>query len=152
MAVVLLTGMSGVGKSTVLAELGRRGHRVVDTDEGDWVEQVAVPGWDGTVPHWRVQPMTALLDDHDLHLHERRDGHRSGHLFLAGTVANQGVFADRFTGVVLLTVPVQVALRRIATRTTNRFGRAEDERRRIVADFAHVEPLLRRCCAAARRT
>jgi dephospho-CoA kinase len=28
--VVLVTGMSGTGKSTVLDELARRGHRVVD--------------------------------------------------------------------------------------------------------------------------
>jgi len=33
---VLVTGMSGTGKSTVLGELRRRGHRVVDTDyDGD---------------------------------------------------------------------------------------------------------------------
>jgi dephospho-CoA kinase len=30
---VLVTGMSGTGKSAVLAELERRGHRVVDKDE-----------------------------------------------------------------------------------------------------------------------
>jgi predicted ATPase len=29
---ILITGMSGTGKSTLLAELGRRGHRTVDTD------------------------------------------------------------------------------------------------------------------------
>jgi len=31
-----VTGMSGAGKSTVLAELARRGHAVVETDEGGW--------------------------------------------------------------------------------------------------------------------
>ena len=33
---ILLTGMSGTGKSTALIELARRGFDVVDTDEGDW--------------------------------------------------------------------------------------------------------------------
>jgi dephospho-CoA kinase len=30
--------MSGTGKSSVLAELGRRGYRVVDTDDPGWRE------------------------------------------------------------------------------------------------------------------
>lgn len=34
--------MSGVGKSTALAELARRGYATVDTDEGPWVEVVEV--------------------------------------------------------------------------------------------------------------
>lgn len=33
---VLVTGMSGTGKSTVLAELARRGFEAVDTDEPGW--------------------------------------------------------------------------------------------------------------------
>jgi adenylate kinase len=33
---VLVTGMSGVGKTTVLDELRRRGHFAVDTDYGGW--------------------------------------------------------------------------------------------------------------------
>ena len=36
MARVLLTGMSGAGKSTVLDELRRRGHLTVDTDYDGW--------------------------------------------------------------------------------------------------------------------
>jgi dephospho-CoA kinase len=32
MTTILVTGMSGTGKSTALAALARRGHRVVDTD------------------------------------------------------------------------------------------------------------------------
>jgi adenylate kinase family enzyme len=38
MTTVLVTGRSGTGKSTALAELARRGHRVVDTDYGDWID------------------------------------------------------------------------------------------------------------------
>ena len=37
---VLVTGMSGTGKSTVLIEFGQRGHRVVDTDYSGWTEDV----------------------------------------------------------------------------------------------------------------
>jgi dephospho-CoA kinase len=33
MSRILLTGMSGTGKSSALAELGRRGYRIVDTDD-----------------------------------------------------------------------------------------------------------------------
>jgi predicted ATPase len=33
---VLITGMSGTGKSTVLAELAQRGFRAVDPDEPGW--------------------------------------------------------------------------------------------------------------------
>ena len=133
MAVVLLTGMSGVGKSTVLGELARLGHRVVDTDRGGWIEAGSVAGQAIPEPLWRADRITALLD-----------GHAAGHLFLAGTVANQGAFYDRFAAVVLLTVPVDVALDRLGTRTTNDFGKRDAERARVVADFAEVEPLLRR--------
>jgi broad-specificity NMP kinase len=38
MSRVLVTGMSGTGKSSALAELGRRGYRVVDTDDPGWRE------------------------------------------------------------------------------------------------------------------
>jgi thymidylate kinase len=49
---------------------------------------------------------------------------------------------------VLLTVPVDVALARLATRTTNDFGKHADERARVTADFAEVEPVLRRRATA----
>ena len=40
MAVLLVTGMSGAGTSTVLDALARRGHRTVDTDEPGWIHDV----------------------------------------------------------------------------------------------------------------
>jgi predicted ATPase len=41
---VLVTGMSGTGKSSALAELGRRGYRVVNTDDPGWTEGVDSAG------------------------------------------------------------------------------------------------------------
>ncbi|MBC7290928.1 MAG: AAA family ATPase [Actinotalea sp.] len=125
--------MSAVGKSTVLAELARRGHRVVDTDEDDWIEHVPVPGQSEPEPVWRADQMSVLLDTREF-----------GTLFVAGTVANQGAFYDRFDAVVLLSAPVDVMLERLATRATNDFGTSPADRARVVADTAAVEPLLRR--------
>ena len=124
MPAVLLTGMSGVGKSTVLAELAARGIHTVDTDYGDWIEVI-----DGE-RLWREGRIAALLD-------------MPGEVVLAGTVANQGAFYDRLAGVVLLTVPVEEALRRIDARSTNDWGKRPEDRVAIERDFAEVEPLLR---------
>jgi shikimate kinase len=124
-SVVLLTGMSGAGKSTVLTRLAARGHTVVDTDDGDWIDPTAEPVW-------RADRVTALLD---AHIH--------GHLFIAGTVVNQGEFYPRFDAVVLLTGPVDVLLARIAARTENPFGKDPADRARIEQDTAKFEPVLR---------
>jgi dephospho-CoA kinase len=121
---ILVTGMSGTGKSSALAELARRGFRTVDTDE---------PGWkDGEL--WREDRMAELLAE---------DG---GTLFVSGCVENQGRFYDRFDAVVLLSAPADVMLARIAARTNNPFGKSPEERKRILADLSEVEPLLRAGC------
>jgi dephospho-CoA kinase len=131
MAVVLVTGMSGVGKSAVLEELARRGHRVVDTDYGGYSEEVASS--DGAVEQlWREERIDALL---------RKSA--GGVLFVSGTVANQGKFYPRFDAVVLLHAPTDVILQRVAARDTNDFGKSDAERERILQDLATVEPLLR---------
>lgn len=64
-------------------------------------------------------------------------------LFVAGCASNQGLFYDRFDAVVLLSVPREILLQRIATRVTNPFGKSAVERRRIIDDLETVEPLLR---------
>ncbi|KAB7760537.1 MULTISPECIES: AAA family ATPase [Mycobacteriaceae] len=125
-AAILVTGMSGVGKSTALCGLAERGYVTVDTDDGDWIEVV-----DGE-PLWREPLIDALLN-------QRRDAP----LFVQGTVANQWRFYDRFDAVVLLTAPTEVVLDRLRRRTNNPFGKSADERARILADIAEVEPLLR---------
>ena len=89
MKAVLVTGMSGVGKSAALSELRRRGHLTVDTDEPGWTEWSDVDG--GYI--WREQRLYELLS-----------ADRETTLYISGTVSNQGRFYPLFDAVVLLSV------------------------------------------------
>lgn len=123
---ILVTGMAGVGKSTVLTHLARRGFTTADTDDGGWIHVV-----DGE-PLWREPLIAALLD---------RPRHQT--LFVAGAVANQVGFYDRFDAIMLLSAPIAVVFDRLARRTNNPFGKSEADRQRVAADILDVEPLLR---------
>ncbi len=140
MARILVTGISGVGKSSALVELGRLGYRVVDTDEPGWREYRRYPEPIDELHRgeflWVEERMNALL--------ESGDDVRS--LFVAGGVRNQAKFYDRFDAVVLLSAPVEVMLDRVARRTTNDYGKSALERAEILADLAEIEPLLRQSC------
>jgi shikimate kinase len=118
---VLVTGMSGVGKSTLLAELSRRGHATVDTDYDGWTRP------DG---QWDEERMGRLL--------------RRPDLVVSGTVANQGRFYDRFDHVVLLTAPLATLLERVGKRVGNPYGKKPEHRSEIARYVEEVEPLLRR--------
>jgi len=128
---MLVTGLSGAGKTTALAGLARRGFETLETDVEPWSEWSDEAG--GYV--WDEERVDALL---------RRDFPTT--LFVSGAVSNQGRFYDRFDEVVLLSAPAEVLLQRIGSRTTNPFGKTAEERERILADLAEVEPLLRATC------
>lgn len=128
---VLVTGMSGTGKSAALQALGERGHRVVDTDTGQWSHWVASP--DGSPDWiWREDAIAALLATY-----------QHGCLFVAGCKTNQGRFYPQFDHIALLSAPADVLLARIAARTSNPYGKHPAERALILRDIAEVEPLLR---------
>ncbi len=136
---ILVTGMSGTGKSSALAELGRRGYRVVDTDDPGWREYRAYAEPADELHRgewlWVEEKITAVLDS---------DDGRS--LFVQGCVRNQSKFYDRFDAVVLLSAPADVILDRIARRTTNSYGKTPIERAMILHDLTRIEPLLRDTC------
>lgn len=128
--------MSGTGKSSVLQELARRGHRTVDTDSDEWCEWVmdarGARDW-----VWREDRMDGLLASH-----------ANGALFVAGCKSNQGRFYPRFDAVVLLSAPAAVLLERIATRRNNPYGKSPQERALVLEHLDTVEPLLRATATA----
>src|SRR5438034_10242061 len=139
MSRILVTGISGTGKSSALAELGRRGYPVVDTDDPGWrVYREYVESSDELHRGewlWVEERMTMLLDS---------DDGRS--LFVEGCSANQSKFYERFNAVVLLSAPADVILDRVADRTPNNYGKTPLERAMILDDLATVEPVLREGC------
>lgn len=127
---VLLPGMSGSGKSTILRGLAARGVPVVDADDDGWsrwqIGPDGEPDW-----MWDEDAMAELLAARPT-------------VVVAGCSANQGRFYDRFEHVVLLTAPVEELLDRVARRTDNPFGSTSQQREKIRRDTEEVVPLLRR--------
>ena len=112
MSRILVIGLSGTGKSSALAELGRRGYRVVDTDDEGWreyrkysepIDELHRGEW-----HWVEERISRLLDFDE-----------GPALFVAGGTRNQSKFYNRFDAIVLLSAPTAVLLDRVARRTTN---------------------------------
>ena len=119
--------MSGSGKSTLVQELRRRGYAAYDADDDGFSEQRGEGRWG-----WRADAVASLLariPDGDL-------------LFFAGCSEEQ--IEMPFDYRVVLTVPEDEIVMRLRTRTSNAYGRQPAERRQVVADLAHIEPLLRR--------
>lgn len=123
---ILLTGMSGTGKSSIVHELVTRGYAAIDTDDG-WCE----PQPDGR-QLWREDAIEALLATEHASV-----------LFVAGCEENMVRFLPRFDHVVLLTAPLETLVDRLATRTNNPYGKRPEEFRRFLGDVWEVEPLLR---------
>ena len=150
---VLLTGMSGTGKSTLIRELAARGYKAIDADADEWSEWVAVPGDSGDPEPpgapagpdwvwrtrdwvWREDRIQRLLATED-----------AGVLFVSGCASNQGQFHAQFDHIVLLSAPTRVLAERLATRTTNPYGKHPDELARVLRHVHTVEPLLRRAAS-----
>ena len=126
---VLVTGMSGTGKSSLLGELAARGYRAVDTDYGGYFQVV------GGERLWREDRISALLSSAPDEL--------PGVLFVQGTTRNQVLFYPRFHHIVLLCAPPGVLAERLASRTTNPYGKDPAELAETLEYQRTVEPLLR---------
>lgn len=106
---VLVTGMSGADKTTVLDVLRRRGHMTVDTDYDGW----ELP--DGTWEEERMHHLLASISD----------------VVVSGRVESQGRFYDRFEHVELLSAPLPGLVERVSRRTNNPYGKTPEQRAEI---------------------
>jgi dephospho-CoA kinase len=139
---ILLTGMSGTGKSTVITELAARGYKAVDADRdefSEWIEVTANSDSFGSPVEvdrdwvWREDRIQDLLSTEDTDV-----------LFVSGCAENMGKFLPQFDHVVLLSAPAEVTVERLRTRTNNSYGKHPDEIARVLGLKESVEPLLRR--------
>lgn len=142
MKCILITGISGVGKSSVIVELLQLGYKAVDLDQETYSEWVAVTD-DSNTPGEPVEPdrdwvwqegkVRTLLATEDANT-----------LTVSGTAANMGQFLPEFNHVILLSAPADLIAQRLKGRTGNAYGKHPDEVARVL-DLKHsVEPLLRK--------
>jgi dephospho-CoA kinase len=125
---VLLTGMSGVGKSTVAERLSELGYKAVETDYGGF----SVVDERGR-QHWDIDRIRQLLATEDVDV-----------LFVVGSDDHQVLFYPDFDYIVPLSAPRDVMVERLASRTNNPFGKGPDELAKILADLEEYEPMMRR--------
>jgi len=139
---ILLTGMSGTGKSTVIRELAARGYKAVDADGDEFSQWVVDEGSvvaevtpvDGNKDWvWREDRIQDLLSTEDTDV-----------LFVSGCAENMPKFFPQFDLIVLLSAPASVIVQRLRTRTTNQYGKRPEEVARVLSLVKSVEPRLRR--------
>jgi dephospho-CoA kinase len=139
---ILITGMSGTGKSSVVTELAARGYKAVDADSPEYAEWVEVggdtsdlgsPEWGAKDWMWREDRVQERLSIEDADL-----------LFVSGCAANMGTFLSQFDHVVLLSAPAEIIVERLTTRTTNAYGKRPEEVARKLELIETIEPRLRR--------
>jgi len=131
---VLITGMSGTGKSSVVNRLAELGYRAIDTDRADLTVQVRSSS--RTERLWREDQIQRILSANDTAL-----------IFLAGACRNQVNFYPQFDHIVLLSAPVTVLIDRLTTRSNNPYGKSPDELAEPCAWLRRSS----RCCAQLRR-
>jgi len=129
---VLITGMSGVGKTTTLAELQKQGYLVIDADATGmciWRNHITKEhveyGPDGRDADWLakhgwycdIDQFTSFLS------HIRKDKQ----VFVSGLTENISEFSKIFDKIVVLELDKNLIIERLNQRTNNHFAKKKEE-------------------------
>lgn len=134
MGLVYLTGIPGVGKSTVRLELSKRGYEAHDTDEDDfrcWRDVSSkrfmpeiTTTWDEATHEFKELYSMDLRPEKVAALAERA---AKKIIFLCGAVPNDRECWQYFDSIVCLTIDNPTMQHRITTRTNNNYGKDPSE-------------------------
>ena len=148
MALVWVTGTSGTGKSSICEVLKDQGHSAIDADwEGysHWVHRMTgevIVDSPYPVPSGWLMEFAWRIDVARVHSLAAMAG--SGVTFLCGSVENEGEVWQYFDHVVCLIIDDETLRHRLATRTTNEFGKHPEELAAALKANAVVEGQYRR--------
>lgn len=135
---VLITGMSGTGKTAVIRELAARGFTTHDLDTPDWSHWVDTAPADGLTPAkgkdwiWQEERVRVLLS-----------APHEGLLFISGCAENMHRLYPLIDRIILLSAPIDTIMTRLEERSVDGYGHTAEERARIAELIATIEPLLR---------
>ncbi len=139
---ILLTGMSGTGKSTVIHTLAAQGYKAIDADYEGFSKWVPVTD-DADIAGQPVEANRDWVWDED-RMEALLSAEGPDLLFIGGCSPNMGKFMHYFDHVILLSAPTAVISERLLARTNNPYGKTADELTRVLELVETVEPLLRK--------
>lgn len=143
MALYHLTGVTGTGKSTVLARLKELGYETYDVDEAG----PASAKWHHNTTGF-VHPKSSIkkvarspefLANHSWKVHRHEVTELAKHaqykaIFLAGTFANEFEIKELFNAVFALIIDDETLQQRITNRNTNDWGKSPHELKHTLAE------------------
>ncbi len=115
----------------MMEALRSRGFLAIDTDYDDWCELSNEDGEPERI--WREDRMRRLLLNPE-----------TLPLFVSGCCSNQRKFYELFDLKVLFSAPLEVMLQRVTSRTSNPYGKTEQDRANIISNFEQIQPLLQK--------
>lgn len=134
---ILVTGVTGSGKSTVCKELKRRGHKAYDIERIRPLFSMVHKKTKRVIPGWDNNDL-ALIKQMDWICNKERlekliHADRQGTAFYCGTASNLGEISPLFDKILLLRCSSRVLDERLRTRVTNDFARNPAVRRWVLA-------------------
>lgn len=131
---VLVTGVSGTGKSTTCLALQDLGYKAIDIESVDGLYELieestrkVVPGGPGQIKEgldWNCNKVKLK----SLIIHQKDET-----TFYCGGMANTDEVWDLFNKVIVLTVSDETTIRRLSSRNEGEFGNTHDNRKWVLS-------------------